>query len=315
MVLYGNCRSVPSINRILLLDNRTGMAWPITLYCETPNHDSEFENLDLKIMSISTKNVVEVASAIALLILPAIASATPTVAGNVISWTEEGWHQVQIQSTYESVCNGGSQCTLPAGVYTVINHQTGQRFMNIVVPNPGSTGDDSPRAPVASTGQNISYAAGDDGDYQLGQSAIGQRFRDNGDGTFEDTFTGLTWLAVRDCIPRVLWAEGIDYANNFSASSGDCPELSDESVAGDWRLPNINELLSLMDYGEAFPAWVPEIPFSGNWIADPISGVFWSSTSFPGFQPEDTAYTLNSGVGLAQSTRKSLRIEYAWPVR
>ena len=90
--------------------------------------------------------------------------AGPAVRGNVISWTDEGWHQVQ--GTYESLCQGGRQCTVPTGVYIVINHSTGERFENIPV---GEQEGDSAPAAVAATGQVISYGFGDDGDYQSGQ--------------------------------------------------------------------------------------------------------------------------------------------------
>ena len=108
-------------------------------------------------MTIARDKLVKAVALFAFSILPFNVFASPTVAGNVIQWTEEGWHQVQIQSTYESVCNGGRQCTVPAGIYVVINHGTGQRFPNIVVPNSDSSDGDQPIAPVASTGQTISY--------------------------------------------------------------------------------------------------------------------------------------------------------------
>lgn len=87
------------------------------------------------------------------LLASAAYSAGPTVQGNTISWTEPGWHQVQRQSTYESICNGGQKCVVEPGLYTVINHGTGERFEDVFVA--GVTGDnaDSPPAPVAKTGQ------------------------------------------------------------------------------------------------------------------------------------------------------------------
>ena len=266
-------------------------------------------------MTIPKNKLFKAISFLAFSILPFNVVASPTVEGNVIQWTEEGWHQVQLQSTYESVCNGGRQCTVPAGVYIVINHGTGQRFTNVVVPNSDSSSGDQPLAPVASTGQTISYIGGDDGYYRLGVSVPDQRFQDNGDGTFDDTLTGLTWLGVRNCVPIHTWPTSIDFANNFSANSGDCAELSDNSEAGDWRMPNIRELYSLINFSVAFPAWDPQIPFTGEWLQDPTSGTYWSSTSFQGSNPNSNAYTLNSGVGLTQATGKTSRMQYILPVR
>jgi hypothetical protein len=77
--------------------------------------------------------------------------AGPVVSGNVISCTDEGWHQVQVQGTYESLCQGGRQCTVPAGAYIVINHSTGERFENIPVADDEGDSVSAP-ASVAATG-------------------------------------------------------------------------------------------------------------------------------------------------------------------
>jgi hypothetical protein len=45
-------------------------------------------------------------------------------------------------------------------------------------------------------------------------------------------------------------------------------------VAGDWRLPNVKELQSLIDFGTFFPALPPGHPFSGV-----QSTFYWSSTT------------------------------------
>ncbi len=55
------------------------------------------------------------------------------VSGNVISWPDDGWYQVQHSDTYESICNGGSSCEVEDGSYIVINHTTGQRYPRIQV--------------------------------------------------------------------------------------------------------------------------------------------------------------------------------------
>ncbi len=59
----------------------------------------------------------------------------PIVQGLQISWLNGGWYQVQFQSTLQSVCEGGSGCTVEPGIYIVINHSTGRRWENIVVPS------------------------------------------------------------------------------------------------------------------------------------------------------------------------------------
>lgn len=58
---------------------------------------------------------------------------TITVTGNVITWPDDGWYQVQNQDTYQTECNGTDSCTVDDGVYVVINHTTGEREEDIVV--------------------------------------------------------------------------------------------------------------------------------------------------------------------------------------
>jgi hypothetical protein len=54
-------------------------------------------------------------------------------------------------------------------------------------------------APVEKTWQWISYATGDDGDYEHGAMWPDPRFTDNGNGTITDNLTGLIWLKDADC--------------------------------------------------------------------------------------------------------------------
>ncbi|ASJ74990.1 hypothetical protein [Granulosicoccus antarcticus] len=62
-----------------------------------------------------------------------VVNAAPTVVGNIISWPDDGWYQVQ--SPYGAIiyCNGGSSCEVGAGRYKVINHTTGESFSDVVV--------------------------------------------------------------------------------------------------------------------------------------------------------------------------------------
>jgi hypothetical protein len=63
------------------------------------------------------------------------------VLANTIFWLDDGWYQVQSATDYTSVCEGGYFCEVADGIYIVINHTTGERFENIVVP--GDDGRDS----------------------------------------------------------------------------------------------------------------------------------------------------------------------------
>ena len=94
-------------------------------------------------------------------------------------------------------------------------------------------------------------------------------YTDNGDGTIIDNVTGLMWQKS----PDTDGDGDIDAADKHTY---------DEAVAGagactqggytDWRLPNIRELESLVDYSRAAPA-------IDDGVFDCQSAGYWSSTS------------------------------------
>jgi hypothetical protein len=76
-----------------------------------------------------------------------------------------------------------------------------------------------------------------------------------------DNMTGLIWLANANCFGLQTWPNAMAAANTLA--SGAC-SLTDGSVAGAWRLPNVREQQSLVDYNYFFPA-VPDTPGTGQW--------------------------------------------------
>lgn len=60
-------------------------------------------------------------------------SSVYSISNLTISWPNDGWYQLQRQTNYETVCEGGTQCSVTPGVYTLINLTTGERFENIRV--------------------------------------------------------------------------------------------------------------------------------------------------------------------------------------
>jgi hypothetical protein len=154
------------------------------------------------------------------------------------------------------------------------------------------------------TGQNTCYGAtgviidcantGQDGDKKAGVTWPSQRFTDNGDGTVTDNLTGLIWLKDANCtdaaggIPRdgglLNWPAALVWCNNLA--HGACG-LTDRSAAGDWRLPNVNELKSLVDHSRHDPDLPAGHPFSR---VQPVW--YWSSTSNPVY----TAGAFNVGL-------------------
>jgi hypothetical protein len=126
-------------------------------------------------------------------------------------------------------------------------------------------------APVPKTGQTTPYVAGDDGTLQKGVAWPTPRFTDNNNGTVTDKLTGLIWMKDGGVLGTQTWADAMTTANTLASGSGG---LEDGSQAGDWRLPNVRELLSLIDYGRFNPSFPASHPFT-----DVQPFYFWSSTT------------------------------------
>ena len=138
------------------------------------------------------------------------------------------------------------------------------------------------------------------------------RFLDNQDGTVTDSVTGLVWLKNAGCFSPSVWADALAQVN--ALASGACG-LTDGSVAGQWRLPNLNELESLVDVSTSDPALSPGHPF-----INVSPAVYWSSTSYFGGQNgSPLAWTIrfrdgrfiNDGIG----NSKVIAYNQVWAVK
>lgn len=114
--------------------------------------------------------------------------------------------------------------------------------------------------PVPDTGQTQSYTTtpGEDSDYAINTPS----FTDNSNGTVTDNITGLMWTQTISSGPY-----------SFSGATNYCVSLN---LAGnsDWRLPNIHELSSIINYGTSYPSIDTSIFLGSSSI--PLVG-FWSS--------------------------------------
>lgn len=96
-------------------------------------------------------------------------------------------------------------------------------------------------------------------------------FVDNGDGTITDTSTGLMWeVKTDDGRPRdkdnvYTWEQSLAYADTLTLSG-----------YNDWRLPNRNELQSIVDYDRYNPSIDPIFSYT-------VSSYYWSSTTYAGY--------------------------------
>jgi hypothetical protein len=73
-----------------------------------------------------------------------------------------------------------------------------------------------------------------------GNTSYGQnQFVDNGDGTITDNATGLMWMH-EDSKVAMNWKDALSYAENLSFAGH-----------SDWRLPDVKELQSIVDYSRS----------------------------------------------------------------
>ena len=170
-------------------------------------------------------------------------------------------------------------------------------------------------AKVEKTGQITSYSAtgGEDGDLQKGVAWPNPRFTDNGNGTVTDRLTKLIWLKNANAFGLRTWEQALANANTLASGSAG---LTDGSVAGDWRLPNVKELQSLIDFAYANPA-LSNAAGTGQWTnGNPFigvqSGYYWSGTTDSAGTAGAWHVTLYGG-GVYYGGKAFTY--YVWPVR
>jgi len=143
------------------------------------------------------------------------------------------------------------------------------------------------------TGQSYVYSAGDDGTYQAGwwrnRSVLTNktRFKDNGNGTISDKSTGLMWQKIASS-EQIIWSDSIITAEALT-------------LAGytDWRLPNVLELLSIVDWTQYDPC------INHTFFPYTLSDIYWSSTTSVSNDVEVHAFDFGSST-LVKSVKNTL---------
>jgi hypothetical protein len=136
---------------------------------------------------------------------------------------------------------------------------------------------------------------GQDGESRTGAPIPFTRFKDNGDGTVTDRMTGMIWLRNANCFPGKTWTPAL--AAISALADGQCG-LSDGSKAGDWRMPNRNELMSIVDISRVNPSLQVGHPFvnvSFGMYSNSYAIDYWTSSTYT---PSNTyAWAVNFASG------------------
>lgn len=138
---------------------------------------------------------------------------------------------------------------------------------------------------------------GQDGEFRVGQSWPSKRFEVEGNIVI-DSLTGLCWLRAANLTKQqVTWSDAIDSMAELNLNSEGKME---------WRLPNINELETLVDSSTHSPALPCGHPF------EDVREAYWSSTTSM-FEPDWAwaLYLTKGAVGVGQKWGGHFHV---WPV-
>ena len=168
------------------------------------------------------------------------------------------------------------------------------------------------------TGQTLCYestgaittcnGSGQDGETLKGAVWNSTRFTNLANGTIQDNLTDLIWSKDANapgpdsCAPATTknWQNSLDYIK--------CLNTNSYLGFGDWRLPNQNELSSLVNYAQLNQAaWLTGLGFTG------VQAAFYWSSSTSADSTSD-AWGVDMGDGDVDGDNKTYS-QFVWPVR
>ena len=169
----------------------------------------------------------------------------------------------------------------------------------------------SPPSPLPKSGQTTCYkptdntiigcaGSGQDGETLTGVSWPVNRFINNDDQTLTDTLTGLIWF--KDANPTngfKTWQQALDFIKALN--------IRNHIGHNDWRLPNLNELESLVNNQPNLSGWLKSQNFF-NVVAD----YYWTSTTYASYSTNAWSVSMYSGL---VAGRGKVDGGYVWPVR
>jgi len=211
--------------------------------------------------------------------------------------TDSGSAMFTIEDIYNRL-NDGTEGTKRSGPFagpTSGPSSAGHTLDDVMDKSPQK--DDTNGATAADVADAKEFWGLTDGQWgpQTGTAAVApSRFTDNGNETVTDTLTTLMWTKNANMTNKT-WAEARSYCEDLSHAGYD-----------DWRLPNINELSSLIDLSKSDPALPGGHPFSD------VQSSYWSSTAYS--VRTSYAWFVYLGSGSVSNDNKT-STDYVLPVR
>ena len=196
--------------------------------------------------------------------------------------------------------------------HTPLPRTTTSRQMLFVRGTSGPSGNSTVSLPK--TGQSTSYFAGDDGSIKAGAAWPVPRHVDHSDGTVTDNLTGLMWTTEANtpgqagCGPNTYktWQQALDYVACLNSDS--------YLTYNDWRLPNVLELVSLIDYSVATSPPLPSgHPFQH--VLTTTGKAYWTATSYAGSPSNAFAVSMVDGSVSNTNVKSTSNSHMVWPVR
>jgi hypothetical protein len=134
------------------------------------------------------------------------------------------------------------------------------------------------------TGQRYMFKPGDDGGTKAGESWPSPRLVDNNNQTVTDRLTGLMWTKDANLMvtrnPEFDTNQWVDGCVNWEHALEYVALLNSQNYLGfnDWRMPNRNEMTSLIDFSQKDPVIPERFPFT-NTGGFNLEYYYWTSTT------------------------------------
>ncbi len=188
-------------------------------------------------------------------------------------------HKKTFNLTPEANLTG--ETTYQIKITSAVGDLTGNLLSSEYFTNNGFTTDKLRKLPDTDQTTDYTSTFGEDSDYTINPPS----YADNGDETVADNNTQLMWQQESDNSERI-WDDAKLYCNDL--------KLGDYN---DWRLPNLKELLSIVNYDSYSPS------IDQSYFTNTESSSYWSSITYS--KSNQYAWNVNFKYGYAIQESKT----------